>query len=548
MNDWKAMLELSKIKAPRTPYRAQLRLPKGYLRAVAIMLALWLGGLVALKWGLAASGREMKDMTDLIQHGCFWIVLGLSLLFAAHTLIICMLEFGRELRDKAAYEQWSEDELRSTYALLIQGVGLGIHGSDVRQLWESLHNGQPLGAFATPLSQPDDRPGQRLYRNRGAAFRTAAAHGVTFWPIPTFVVGSARPEHDPVSPAWMINEGRNAALLGQHMFVAEFADRGDRMQRTIRELFRFMDDQGQVPQALLIGDDEGIATQDGATVKANTTAVLFGDIQRMSRLQNFEVDTPTPQAFASSPTGRLWTHFWQSDKAYAAEYRFDRRWLQKHDLTIPRTMTSYYWRELLQPLMRDFKDDGPGYFQPSTWLPARWATFQFSTFVHAPRLGYLHRSIIAWTHRCAADAAVSAHNVAELKYAWINAVNTLRHVECPTRVFYDSTRRPDIKATLTQVWEELDHEDCGLTPCSPGQTYDVGPLIGDTGVSHILLMISLATAAGYEQGGISAVVYEGAEHSTIVQLIRPVCDAFKEENLRHGHLDPFSARGTGEPS
>lgn len=92
MNDWKAMLELSKIKAPRTPYRAQLRLPKVYLRAVAIMLALWLGGLVALKWGLAASGREMKDMTDLIQHGCFWIVLGLSLLFAAHTLIICMLE------------------------------------------------------------------------------------------------------------------------------------------------------------------------------------------------------------------------------------------------------------------------------------------------------------------------------------------------------------------------------------------------------------------------------------------------------------------------
>jgi hypothetical protein len=151
----------------------------------------------------------------------------------------------------------------------------------------------------------------------------------------------------------------------------------------------------------------------------------------------------------------------------------------------------------------------------------RWARFQVQTFEAAPLLGYLHRPVTVATLPEEGETAAGMHNIALLKDGWINALNSLPAGERPVRVFHDSSRHPAAKATLIRALSEPSHEGRGLGLTHPDEAFDIGQLIGDTGIGSTLLLISLATAASHESGGISAVVYIGDDHSTTFQMIRP---------------------------
>lgn len=531
------------LKTERMRTYPPLNLPRGYLRVGALLVVLWVGLCVAMKWRLATEGQEMPDFVLDMGRGVIWITMGLLFAFSPHTLWkIKRYERKRDLED-SAHAQWMIDEAQQTFALEIQGIGLGMHGTTLGDLWTSMSPGIHAAAVAPTPPKDDYSLRDWLYPLRRTAFRGAAAQAVTFWPIPTFVVGSLRAEEQQVSAAWTINEARNAAMLGQHLFVTTHSERGNQVQTMIQHLFRFMDEQPRVPQTLMVSDEEAVSAPARSQVRANTCALLLGRADRAAALASSAIETPKGEAFMGTALGKLWTFFWNTDTAYAADCLKTRDAQHDATATIPRTMPAGYWQERLAELPRVGDYGGTGSFVPSPWLPVRWARFQVQTFEAAPLLGYLHRPVTVATLPEEGETAAGMHNIALLKDGWINALNSLPAGERPVRVFHDSSRHPAAKATLMRALSEPGHEGRGLGLTHPDEAFDIGQLIGDTGIGSTLLLISLATAASHESGGISAVVYIGDDHSTTFQMIRPPTAARKQKNQQNeAPANPFSTR------
>ncbi|WP_331104909.1 type VI lipase adapter Tla3 domain-containing protein [Pseudomonas sp.] len=515
------------IKTRREINQHEFLWPRGYLRVLALLIGLWLAFLYAVARSVAANGSPMPDLQHWVWEGCIGIAFALAFLFLAHSLIKLMLCERRYDAERLAHQQWLNSEAQRVFSLEIQGTGLGMHGITLKRIWTSLSNGEQTVPFAPTASPHDYTTRDWLFPLRRAAFRGSAAHAVTFWPIPTFVVGSLRPAHEQVSAAWMINEGRNAAVLGQTQFVAQFAERGDKTQAMIEKLFAFMEKHRGVPQALLVSDEEGGAARTGASPVANTAAMLLSN--RVSGLERSSVDTPTGEAFMRTAPGRLWTFFWQTDKAYAAEYQQRRTAASEPPVIIPRTMPTEYWHAHLPDFMSTYEDDGP-YFEPSLWRPVRWGRFQLEAYKSAPVLGYLHRPIKVAMPKTASDPA-SRHSLGLFEDGWIHALNTLPVGERPVRVFYDS-RQQGFKTMLMQALGVLVGK-AGVAEEPPLEMYDLGMRVGVTGVGSTLLLLNVATEASYQSGGISAVVYVGEDQSITVQMVRPPDADRKKQNQRN---------------
>ena len=229
--------------------------------------------------------------------------------------------------------------------------------------------------------------------------------------------------------------------------------------------------------------------------------------------------------------GRLWTFFWQTDKAYAAEYQQAQTAAGKPAAIVPRTMPTDYWHAHLRDFLKTYGDDGP-YFESSLWLPVRWGRFQLEAYKAAPVLGHLHRPIkVARSEKVGAGA--SAQNLRLFEDGWIHALNSLPADERPVRVFYDSRQLPGLNTMLLQAMAELSRAGQGLAPEHSGDVYDLGLRVGDTGVCSTLLLLNVATVASYETGGISAVVYAGEDQSMTLQMVRPPDAERKKQNRRN---------------
>lgn len=522
------------LKSPRRLNDPPFRLPRGYIRAALLLIGAWLGFFVAVKGGLVAEGRHMPG----VARGALWIVLGVLNAFVLHALWK-MNAYERQGRlEVKAQSQWLIDEAQRTFALEIQGAGLGMHGTALGDLWAALSSGEVAVSATATLQKHNYSTRDWLYPLRRMAFRGAAAHAVTFWPIPTFVVGSLRSDAQQVSAAWMINEARNAAMLGQSLFVSPFAERGNQAPTMIRRAFAFMDEQSQVPQILVVSDEEDASSE--SSVRANTCALLLGGAGRASSLAASSVETPKGDAFMKTAPGKLWTCFWQADQAYAAHYQLEHDPQHTGDVIIPRTMPASYWLDRVPTLIKTAGESGIGSFVPGRWLPVRWGTFQVKTFETAPVLGYLHRPVTVATLPEDAGATTGAQNVAAVKDGWIGALNSLPVGERPVRLFYDSTQHPANAPTLMRAMSELQREGHGLDMANANEAFDIGLRVGNTGVGSPLLSINLATAASHEAGGVSAVVYTGEDHSMTFQMIRPPNAARKRRNEQsEGFANPF---------
>jgi hypothetical protein len=358
----------------------------------------------------------------------------------------------------------------------------------------------------------------------------------------------------------LINSGRNKATLGVTQFLWQDDESTSHAQGMIERLFQFFDDNPQVPQALIASRD-GDVTRDVyrkpgtpglqsiqvvPTVYESMTGLLVTRSDRVDRyIRPYATHEPEDNQNKNTDLGKLWSFYWQQASEFRKVYEDAERAKGAQDPLAPGTMSTAYWQSQLPTLWQTISNRGPGYFEPSPWLPIRWAQHQVKEFDVAPVLGYLHRPIKVSMQDDHGQRLKPALQAKALQAGWLQAVETLPKGQQPVRVFYDTTDNRDAEIALTNTLHSLNTDGHGIELGNVDEGYDIGRRLGNTGVSGALVEINLAAIASYLDGGASAVVYAGQDGSLTVQMIRPPDEARKAKNRENRGADPFKF---GSPS
>jgi hypothetical protein len=391
------------------------------------------------------------------------------------------------------------------------------------------------------------------------AFKHSAGESVAYWPIPVFSIAPPKQPSDTGAASNILN-GRNAATLGVTLFLWQDAENTTHAQGMIERLFQFFDDNPQVPQALIVSED-GDVTRDGLrvagtpglqngqvvpTIYESMTGLLVTRSDRVDRyIRRYATHEREDNQNKSTDLGKLWAFYWEHSPKFRKVYEEGKRAEGIKHPYGPGTMSTAYWQSQLPALWKTISNRGPGDFQPSPWLPIRWAQHQVKEFDAAPVLGYLHRPIKVSMQDENGKRLKPALQARALQAGWLQALDTLPEGQKPMRVFYDTTDNQEAEFALTNALHGLNTDGHGIDPGNVDEGYNIGRRLGNTGVSSALVEINLATIASYLDGGASAVVYAGADGSLTVQMIRPPDAARKEKNRENRGADPFKF---GSPS
>jgi hypothetical protein len=543
---------------------------KGYLWTAGILTAIWVGFLLAIIHTAHAENRELEGMSAVMLKGVASIFGALVLTYSGHW-------FGKavayEEAELAAYkskvmaeraEQIATQE--RTYALEIRGAGLAVDNWHQSSIWREIK--KTNSNFTSIYSQnPKDYDASVNSReitqkiNTRVAFKHSASDSVAYWPIPVFALGPPDPYEKGYKAAGLINSGRNAATLGVTQFLWQGDENTTHAQAMIERLFVFFDDNPQVPQALIVSKDGDVSrsvyrkrgtpglqnVHAVPTVLESMTGLLVTRSDRVDRyIRPFATHDSEDNQNTNTDMGKLWAFYWNRDVAFIDWYENAERAKGVKEPNAPSTMSSTYWQSQLPTLWQTLSNRGPGHFEPSAWLPVRWAEHQVQEFDKAPVLGYLHRPIKVLMHDENGKPLKPALQAKALQAGWQQALETLPKGEKPARVFYDSTDNTSGEIALTIALHGLNVDGAGLELGNVDEGYDIGRRLGNTGVSSALVEINLATIASYQEGGVSAVVYTGKDGSVTVQMVRPPDEARKAKNQQTHGADPFRFRMPGD--
>jgi hypothetical protein len=532
-------------------------------------MAIWLGFLLFIIYMAQAENRELREVGSVMRLGIASIFGALVLTYSGHW-------FGKAV----AYEEAQLATYKSkvmaeraehiatqerTYALEIRGTGLAVDNWHQSSIWREIK--KTNSNFTSIYSQnPKDYDTSVSSReitqkiNIRVAFKHSAIDSVAYWPIPVFAIAPPKQPEDAGAPNTILS-GRNAATLGVTLFLWQDADNTIHAQSMIERLFEFFDDNPQVPQALIVSRD-GDVTRNGyrvagtpglqnvhavPTVYESMTGLLLTRSDRVDRyIRPFATQDSEDNQNTNTDMGKLWAFYWSRDDAFLDWYKERERAKGNTGHIRPiTTMSSTYWQSQLPTLWQTLSNRGPGYFEPSAWLPVRWAEHQVREFDKAPVLGYLHRPIKVLMHDENGKPLKPAQQAKALQAGWLQALETLPKGEKPERVFYDSTDNTSGEIALTIALHSLNGDGAGLELGNVDEGYDIGRRLGNTGVSSALVEINLATIASYQEGGVSAVVYTGEDGSVTVQMVRPPDEARKAKNQQTHGADPFRFRMPG---
>jgi hypothetical protein len=529
---------------------------------------LWFGFVWLVQIKAQELNMVLRDMNPILRWGIAAILGPLLMIFSVHWWGNAV---ASEKAGLAAYKanvmaQVAEQQATQTrtYALEIRGVGLGIYQDHQSQIWQSIKNKN--NNFASIYSQdPKDYTDSLDFRMISrdikirVAFKHSAGESVAYWPIPVFSIAPPKQPSD-TGAANNIHNGRNAATLGVTLFLWQDAENTTHAQGMIDRLFQFFDDNPQVPQALIVSED-GDVTRDGLrvigtpglqnghvvpTIFESMTGLLVTRSDRVDRyIRRYATHEAEDNQNKNADLGKLWAFYWDRDKSFTDWYEAAARANAFEAPYAPTTMSTAYWQSQLPALWKTISNRGPGEFQPSPWLPIRWAQHQVKEFDAAPVLGYLHRPIKVSMQDENGKRLKPALQARALQAGWLQALDTLPEGQKPVRVFYDTTDNQEAEFALTNALHSLNTDGHGIDPGNVDEGYNIGRRLGNTGVSSALVEINLATIASYLDGGASAVVYAGADGSLTVQMIRPPDAARKEKNSENRGADPFKF---GSPS
>ncbi|KAB0484179.1 type VI lipase adapter Tla3 domain-containing protein, partial [Pseudomonas reinekei] len=396
--------------------------------------------------------------------------------------------------------------------------------------------------------------------NIRVAFKHSAGEAVAYWPIPVFALGPPDPYKTGYRAAGLISSGRNKATLGVTQFLWQDDESTTHAQGMIERLFQFFDDNPQVPQALITSRDGDVtrdvyrkpgtpglqSVQVVPTVYESMTGLLVTRSDRVDRyIRRYATHEREDNQNKDTDLGKLWAFYWQQAPKFRKAYEEAERTKGAEDPLAPGTMSTAYWQSQLPTLWQTISNRGPGEFEPSPWLPIRWAQHQVKEFDAAPVLGYLHRPIKVSMQDENGKRLKPALQAKALQAGWLEALDTLPEGHKPVRVFYDTTDNQEAEIALTLALHGLNTDGHGIELGNVDEGYNIGRRLGNTGVSSALVEINLATIASYLDGGTSAVVYAGQDGSLTVQMIRPPSEARKEKNRQNRGADPFKF---GSPS
>ncbi|MFJ4064624.1 DUF2875 family protein [Pseudomonas sp. NPDC089996] len=536
---------------------------KPYLWIAGVLLVLWISFIWIVQLKAQETNMILRDMKPVLAWGIAAIVSPLLMIFGIHW-------WGNALAsEKAEFANYrNQMELRNaeihatqvrTYALEIRGVGLGIYTDGQSKIWQFIK--KKNDNFASIYSQDakdydpslDTRRSSRDIKVR-IAFKNSAGEAVAYWPIPVFALGPPAPYDSADSAAGLINSGRNAATLGVTQFLWQDNESTTHAQGMIERLFTFFDDNPKVPQALIASED-GDVTRNGyrkpgtpglqnghvvPTIYESMTGLLVTRSDRVDRyIRPFVTRDAEDNQDKKTDFGKLWAFYWDRSKAFGDWYVAAEHAKGNKVLLPPGTMSTAYWQAQLPNLWKTIDNRGPGHFEPSPWLPVRWAEHQLKEFDAAPVLGYMHRPIKVSMQDEHGKRLKPALQAKALQAGWLKALDTLPAGQKPARVFYDTTDNTEAEIALTNALHSLNTDGQGLDVGNVGEGYDIGRRLGNTGVSSALVEINLATIASYLDGGASAVVYAGSDGSLTVQMISPPDEARKTKNQQNRGADPF---------
>jgi hypothetical protein len=508
---------------------------------------------------------ELRNFNPVLRWGSAAILGPLLLIFSIHW-------WGSEKAGLAAYQSnvmaESAEHITTkerTYSLEIRGAGLAVDNWHQSSIWREIKktNNNFTSIYSRDPKDYDTSVSSREITqkiNIRVAFKHSVSDSVAYWPIPVFALGPPDPYEKGYKAAGLINSGRNAATLGVTQFLWQGDENTTHAQAMIERLFVFFDDSPQVPQALIVSKDGDVSrsvyrkrgtpglqnVHAVPTVFESMTGLLLTRSDRVDRyIRPFATQDSEDNQNKNTDMGKLWAYYWNRDAAFIDWYENAERARGVEEPNAPSTMSSTYWQSQLPTLWQTLSNRGPGHFEPSAWLPVRWAEHQVKEFDKAPVLGYLHRPIKVSMRDDNGKPLKPALQAKALQAGWLQALQTLPDGEKPARVFYDSTDNTHGEIALTVALHSLNSDGTGLALGNVDEGYDIGRRLGNTGVSSALVEINLATIASYQEGGVSAVVYTGEDGSVTVQMVRPPDEARKAKNRQTHGADPFRFRMPG---
>ena len=538
---------------------------------------LWIGLLLVLGWLTFVTSEVMKYIE--IEEMTMRTVALPTLAGVAAIFGVVALLYGVAWGGKAAM-QWAYPEVAAahpvpltaeqiaererTFALEIRAAGLAVDQDHHSKIWRLIQkkNDNFSSIFSSdPKASPYNRDSRRTVAatNTRVAFRHSARDAVAYWPLPTFALGPLKQPKDNGSETNILS-GRNAATLGVTLFLWQDADNTTHAQPMIEKLFQFFDEHQDVPEALIISRDGDVTrsgyriagtpgVQDGYFVPKVYEAMTGLLVSRSDRVEQylrpFATNEEEDNQNKRTDMGKLWAFYWKHSVLFDGIYAAKKQAEGVENAYGPGTMSSAYWHAQLPELWQTLSNRGPGHFKPTPWLPVRWAEHQIKEFDAAPMLGYLHRPIKVVMTDETGKKLKPALQVKALQGAWLKALNTLPEGTAPVRVFYDSTDNIDGLIALNNALHGLNTDGTGIELGNVEEGYDLGRRLGNTGVSSALVAINLASMASYLDGGTSAVVYNGSDGSTTVQMVRPPDEATKTQNAKTRWADPFSFGAPG---
>jgi hypothetical protein len=515
---------------------------------------------------------ELRKINPILRWGIAAILGPLLLIFSVHWWgkAVASEKAGLTAYKANVMAQIAEQQATQvrTYALEIRGVGMAVDDWHQSSIWREVKkkNNNFASIYSRDLEDYDSSLSSREITrdiNIRVAFKHSANGSVAYWPIPVFSIAPPKQPSD-TGAASNILTGRNAATLGVTLFLWQDAENTTHAQGMIERLFQFFDDNPEMPQALIVSED-GDVTRNGLrvagtpglqnghvvpTVYESMTGLLVTRSDRVDRyIRRYATHEPEDNQNKNTDLGKLWAFYWKHSREFRDVYEEAERAKGFANPDAPGTMSTAYWQSQLPTLWQTINNRGPGEFEPSPWLPIRWAQHQVKEFDAAPVLGYLHRPIKVSMQDEHGQRLKPALQAKALQAGWLQAVETLPKGQQPVRVFYDTTDNRDAEIALTIALHGLNTDGHGLELGNVDEGYDIGRRLGNTGVSGALVEINLATMASYLDGGASAVVYAGPDGSLTVQMIHPPDEARKAKNRENRGADPskFGAPNGGVP-
>jgi len=536
---------------------------KTYQLVAGVLIVLWLSFIWIVQLKAQESDMVLRDMKPVMAWGIASIVGSLLVIFGTHWWGNALASEKAELANYRNHiETKNAEQLATrarTYALEIRGVGLGVYTDGQSKIWQFIKKKNDNFASIYPRDAKDYNPSLTSRENSAKikvriAFKNSAGEAVAYWPIPVFALGPPAPYDANFTASGLINSGRNAATLGVIQFLWQDDESTTHAQGMIERLFTFFDDNPKVPQALIASRD-GDVTRNGyrkpgtpglqnghvvPTIYESMTGLLVTRSDRVDRyIRPFVTRDTEDNQDKKTDLGKLWAFYWDRSKAFMEWYEAAEHAKGVNILLGPTTMSSAYWQSQLPNLWKTIDNRGPGHFEPSPWLPVRWADHQLKEFDAAPVLGYLYRPIKVSMQDEHGKRLKPALQAKALQAGWLKALDTLPDGQTPVRVFYDTTNNAEAEIALTNALHSLNTDGQGLDVGNVDEGYDIGRRLGNTGVSSALVEINLATIASYHDGGASAVVYAGSDGSLTVQMISPPDEARKAKNQQNRGADPF---------